>query len=140
MSDQTKCRVCSCVETRACITFNGPCYWVEPGLCSGCAGIWYAQHGFPDVSEGLPWNVPLTVEVTHAQLFMIISQLQLPFRHPRNSGPARQIVERATRQFAEQLSQVSPLWRFLLEAGWDAKNDVPAEQPLIIRLPGYRRP
>ena len=34
------CRVCGCSEDRAC---PGGCYWVEPDLCSTCAG----QEGRP---------------------------------------------------------------------------------------------
>ena len=35
------CRVCGCtdLDCRGCIERTGePCYWVEPGLCSACAG------------------------------------------------------------------------------------------------------
>ena len=32
-----KCRVCGCTETTPCMTNSGPCYWVEPDLCSACA-------------------------------------------------------------------------------------------------------
>ena len=32
-----RCRGCGCTETRACATPGGPCYWVEPDLCSNCA-------------------------------------------------------------------------------------------------------
>ncbi len=31
------CRVCGCTNDRACVTPDGPCYWVEPDLCSACA-------------------------------------------------------------------------------------------------------
>ncbi len=30
------CRSCGCHDGRACVTSAGPCYWVEPGLCSAC--------------------------------------------------------------------------------------------------------
>lgn len=32
-----RCRGCGCTDFKACVTESGPCYWVEPGLCSGCA-------------------------------------------------------------------------------------------------------
>ncbi len=32
------CRVCGCTDSQACMTDDGPCHWVEPDLCSGCAG------------------------------------------------------------------------------------------------------
>ena len=31
-----RCRECGCVEWMACQTAEGPCYWVEPDLCSAC--------------------------------------------------------------------------------------------------------
>jgi len=31
-----KCRICGCTDNRACMSSRGPCYWVEPDLCSGC--------------------------------------------------------------------------------------------------------
>ena len=31
-----RCRVCGCTETSPCITSQGPCTWVEPGLCNAC--------------------------------------------------------------------------------------------------------
>lgn len=33
-----RCRICGCMEFSACMTEDGPCYWVEPDLCSGCVG------------------------------------------------------------------------------------------------------
>lgn len=32
-----KCRVCGCDDLHACVTKEGPCHWVGPDLCSGCA-------------------------------------------------------------------------------------------------------
>jgi hypothetical protein len=32
-----KCRVCGCTEDNACVTDDGPCFWVEEDLCSACA-------------------------------------------------------------------------------------------------------
>jgi len=33
---QRKCRVCGCTDTQACMTGEGPCYWLEEDLCSAC--------------------------------------------------------------------------------------------------------
>lgn len=30
------CRICGCVESRACVTEGVACHWVEPDLCSAC--------------------------------------------------------------------------------------------------------
>src|SRR5690349_5772136 len=37
MRAEQTCRVCGCTEDKACLTTAGPCWWVEPGLCSACA-------------------------------------------------------------------------------------------------------
>lgn len=34
-AEQT-CEVCGCTDSRACMTDQGPCFWVKPGLCSAC--------------------------------------------------------------------------------------------------------
>lgn len=31
-----KCRECGCTDDRACLTSFGPCWWIEPDLCSNC--------------------------------------------------------------------------------------------------------
>ena len=31
---QRTCSVCGCTDSNACITPEGPCYWVAPDLCS----------------------------------------------------------------------------------------------------------
>jgi len=33
------CRICGCEDDAACDFFGVRCYWIEPGLCSGCASI-----------------------------------------------------------------------------------------------------
>lgn len=33
-----RCRVCGCTDTAACLVDGVPCSWVEPDLCSACAG------------------------------------------------------------------------------------------------------
>ncbi|OGN92325.1 MAG: hypothetical protein A2Z75_04415 [Chloroflexi bacterium RBG_13_50_10] len=30
------CKVCGCTDGNACVTAEGPCYWVMKGLCSAC--------------------------------------------------------------------------------------------------------
>lgn len=31
-----ECRICGCTDLNACVTINGPCYWIVDGLCSAC--------------------------------------------------------------------------------------------------------
>ncbi|MBX3447537.1 MAG: hypothetical protein KF765_12355 [Parvibaculaceae bacterium] len=31
-----QCRVCGCTQENACQTEDGPCFWLEDDLCSGC--------------------------------------------------------------------------------------------------------
>jgi hypothetical protein len=35
--EEMECEVCGCTEFSACRTPEGPCHWVSPNLCSGCA-------------------------------------------------------------------------------------------------------
>jgi hypothetical protein len=41
------CEVCGCTDSRACMTDQGPCFWVAPGLCSACAGKMLAGEAMP---------------------------------------------------------------------------------------------
>lgn len=34
--NEDKCRVCGCTWNNACMTEQGPCWWVEDDLCSAC--------------------------------------------------------------------------------------------------------
>jgi hypothetical protein len=36
--DGPSCRGCGCTALDACETPNGACFWLEPDLCSACAG------------------------------------------------------------------------------------------------------
>jgi hypothetical protein len=38
-ADSRQCRICHCTERQACATAEGTCHWIEPDLCSACAGI-----------------------------------------------------------------------------------------------------
>lgn len=53
-----KCRVCGCTELRGCLVEGGPgediistCYWVEPDLCSACAGPGHRYGSLGEESE-----------------------------------------------------------------------------------------
>lgn len=35
-TDDRQCRVCGCAEDHPCMTEDGPCFWLEQDLCSGC--------------------------------------------------------------------------------------------------------
>ena len=37
--DGPSCRACGCTEDNACVVDGQPCWWVEPDLCSACAGM-----------------------------------------------------------------------------------------------------
>lgn len=53
-----KCRVCGCTNDRACLVEGGPgedilslCHWVEPDLCSACAGPGHRYGSLGEESE-----------------------------------------------------------------------------------------
>jgi ParB/RepB/Spo0J family partition protein len=33
-SEGPRCKHCGCTEHNACMTIDGPCYWIKPGVCS----------------------------------------------------------------------------------------------------------
>ena len=35
------CKICGCTDEEACMTDEGPCSWVIPGLCSACAVVFH---------------------------------------------------------------------------------------------------
>jgi len=46
-----RCRKCGCTDERACITREGPCYWVAADLCSACdRPLLYGPGGEPLVA------------------------------------------------------------------------------------------
>jgi hypothetical protein len=54
--NERKCRVCGCTDNHAC---PGGCYWVEPGLCSVCAGF---PSGPPDEAEDVLGHLSIFLE------------------------------------------------------------------------------
>lgn len=49
---ELSCIICGCTEDNSCITADGPCRWVYPGLCSNpeCLAKFEAEFG-ADVPE-----------------------------------------------------------------------------------------
>lgn len=45
-----RCRICGCTDDHACMTDEGPCYWIEDGLCSACAD----RGGYPPEEDDIP--------------------------------------------------------------------------------------
>ena len=39
IDEELSCRICGCTQTEPCLTDLGPCFWIEPGLCSRCARL-----------------------------------------------------------------------------------------------------
>jgi|SoiMethySBSTD1v2_1073268.scaffolds.fasta_scaffold06035_31 hypothetical protein len=35
-----RCKACGCSELQACMTEDGPCWWITDELCSGCGCDW----------------------------------------------------------------------------------------------------
>jgi len=61
MAEQGICRECGCTDWTACWIesedYEGPCWWVEPSLCSGCTaeGATVERYGGEmGDEEGLP--------------------------------------------------------------------------------------
>jgi hypothetical protein len=33
------CKFCGCTDNNACVTEEGPCYWVKDDVCSACVEV-----------------------------------------------------------------------------------------------------
>lgn len=53
----------------------------------------------------------------------IVAQLQLASRHPRNTGPSRQIAELFARELQARIVEVAPENTATLEMGWNPDFD-----------------
>jgi hypothetical protein len=40
-----QCKICGCTDEKPCMTAEGPCHWILPGLCSECVvGLSDGEH------------------------------------------------------------------------------------------------
>ena len=60
IAGKRRCRKCGCTDERACVTPAGPCHWVEPDLCSACAGT-RERNGFRGPAGHNPESVSFLV-------------------------------------------------------------------------------
>ena len=137
---ERKCRVCGCVDLRACVTAAGPCYWVEPDLCSACAGKEYQAGRMTLTAESVAVLQSMAAtELSFAEWMMLISALQLAERHPKfhEKEALAGFVKSWKAHMIAQLSQ-TPQLKFFLEAGDDPSLDVPEQEESRIIIPGRR--
>lgn len=69
-------------------------------------------------------NMPVVLELDAAMTLSIISQLQLAFRHPQNTGPSREMVEKFIRYVIDKLDpEKGEIYQFFV-MGFDKNYDV----------------
>lgn len=119
------CRVCGCTDERACMTIEGPCYWVAEDLCSACA-FNLPRLAITDM-DALRDMLPVSLELTGGQWFAVLATIQLACRHPNFTGPTRAVVE-GLAQAIQGIVSLTPNLARVAAAGWDPAADVPHEK------------
>lgn len=66
------------------------------------------------------------VELTFAEAFTLIANIQLALRHPNNTGASAEIAREAARKLQRELS-INPVIYQVAEMGWDRSKDLPGE-------------
>lgn len=68
-----RCVACGCTDYRACMTEDGPCYWVELSapVCSGCASRWPREEDVAAIDRRIRSTLDeLTVGTTREGAFV----------------------------------------------------------------------
>jgi hypothetical protein len=68
--------------------------------------------------ERLDQTAPVTLQLTASQAWALLSCLQLAFRHPDSTGPARQIAEQIARDIQRVVAPEGSALAVLAERGW----------------------
>ena len=66
----------------------------------------------------------VALSISVADLWIVVTTLQLAWRHPGLSQPMKQQIEDFTRQISTPLLLLHPEMRNLLEKGWQEEHDV----------------
>ena len=66
----------------------------------------------------------LSFGMTRMEMWCVLSQLQLAFRHPANTGPVRQLAEKTARRLQAIVAPSGALAE-VAEMGWDPQYDEP---------------
>lgn len=66
---------------------------------------------------------PMAVEFPQELAFMVVSQLQLAFRHPSNTGPTRRVVEEFAQQLRGRICAPGSALDVVIQMGADERPD-----------------
>jgi len=130
------CRICGCTDEIACETPDGPCHWVEPDLCSACAGLQPVLALTPADIKALELAPEIGIKLNACTSFMLLGVLQLADRHPDLSDDSRATLRRFAGILETHVSKTDNLAR-LARAGW-RKNDAPPKLSTLILPDGTR--
>lgn len=67
---------------------------------------------------------PVRLELSKFDLWCLLSTVQLACRHPRFTGPSRDVVERIARRIGAALTANDADLRLCFAAGWEKSFDV----------------
>lgn len=118
----SRCRSCACSDTNAC---PGGCTWVEPDLCSRCAGAMAQLAAMADTFVAL--------EVPMLALTAVHGNLCLALRHPENTGPSRAMVEEVIAGLEEVFLRAGVFTEQQLERIRAVERDAQPPRVILVR-------
>lgn len=65
-----------------------------------------------------------TIDFDLVTAVCIVAQLQLASRHPKNTGPSRDVAEEFARTLQAHIAEVAPENAAIMEMGWNPDFDV----------------
>ena len=66
----------------------------------------------------------ITITIDSITATCIVANIQLATRHEKNIGPSRKIAENFAIKLQERIIEINPMWKDVLEKGWDPNYDV----------------
>jgi hypothetical protein len=69
-------------------------------------------------------QTPLTVNISIMQAWLMVSAVQLAWRHPGLSGAMKRHLREIADQFGDRIVEIHPESRDLLDAGWQPEYDI----------------
>ncbi|HEV3256342.1 MAG TPA: hypothetical protein VG013_05625 [Gemmataceae bacterium] len=82
--------------------------------------------------ERLDASGPVTVQMTAGQAWAVLSNLQLAFRQPGNTGPARKVAEQVARGIQGVVAPRGSGLAELAERGWGMSGQPSAVGPTTV--------
>lgn len=69
-------------------------------------------------------NIPVVLEIDGFTAMILISQIQLALRHPRNDGPSSEIARELAIHMQSKITGIDASVDLALQMGWNPDYDV----------------